>query len=388
MSPETPSKTTQLCPTCGTRLAEDAERCLVCGTELRSTASSSTKSERGVQGSRMPTLTLSLPAILGLFALFLAIGAGLVYFALQQTDQIIDPTPTATITLTLTATTTSTPTTPTATNTPAPSPTPLAYRVAQGDNCSTIAFAFGVSINSIVLLNDLPATCDTLFVGQELLIPQPTPTPTPPPTATLSPADATEAACPKVDYTVQENDTLSSISANYAVPIAVLKTYNGLVNDIVQSGQNLVIPLCEREIIGGPTPTPTLPPPYAAPNLLLPADGSAFTLADEAIVLQWASVGSLRSNEAYAVTIIDVTSGQNERLVEYIPDTKFLIPISLRPSDNIPHVFRWWVLTTRQVGTDDDGNPIWEPAGVASNPRVFTWTGTGRAPESTPTPSE
>jgi hypothetical protein len=49
-------------------------------------------------------------------------------------------------------------------------------------------------------------------------------------------------------------------------------------------------------------------------------------------------------------------------------------------------VIRWWVLTVRQTGTDDDGNPIWDTAGAVSVPRVFTWTSSGEAPAATPTP--
>ncbi|MCK5315192.1 MAG: LysM peptidoglycan-binding domain-containing protein, partial [Anaerolineales bacterium] len=177
MSSETPSKPTQLCPTCGTRVSEDATRCLVCGTDLTNSEKSN-KPDKSVQGSRMPQVTLSLPLVLGLIIIFIAIGAFLVYYALQQTGQVVEPTVTPTTTMTASPTITSTPVTPTPTNTPVPTPTPIAYRVASGDTCSSIAFSFGVSIQSIVLQNNLPAACDTLFVGQELLIPHPTPTPT------------------------------------------------------------------------------------------------------------------------------------------------------------------------------------------------------------------
>jgi len=383
MTTETPSKPTILCPTCGTRLSEDASRCLVCGTDL-SSGEIPSKPTKAIQGSRMPRVTLSLPLALLFIVLFLGTGAVLVYFALQQSGQVVEPTVTPTVTLTATTTITPTPVTPTATNTPEPTPTPLSYKVSSGDTCSSIAFAFGVSIQSIVLLNDLPATCDNLIVGQELRIPHPTPTSTPLPTATLSPAEATEAACQKIDYTVQDNDTLSSIALNYNVTIAVLKEYNGLVNDTVRSGQVLVIPLCERIQAAGPTPTATLPPPYAAPSLLLPADGAPFTLADDTITLQWAAVGALRQNEAYAVTVVDITASQERKIVDYVTDTKYIVPVSFRPADNLPHVIRWWVLTVRQTGTDDDGNPIWEPAGAASAQRSFTWVGV--APAATPTP--
>jgi LysM repeat protein/ribosomal protein L40E len=374
MSFDTPSKTTKICPTCGTRLSEDATRCLVCGTNLTAPVKSSEQS-KPIQGSRLPELTLTLPAALGFLTLFLAIGAGLVYFALRQTGQVVEPTATATVTLTITPSLTPTPVTPTVTNTPEPSPTPLSYRVAAGDTCSSIAFAFGVSIQSIVLLNNLPATCDTLYIGQPLLVPQPTPTATPFPTSTLSESEATEAACTKIDYTVQDNDTLSSISANYNVPIAVLKSYNGLVNDIVRSGQPIVIPLCERLGTPGPSPTPTPPPPYTAPSLLLPADGSPFTLADQTVTIQWAAVGTLRENEAYMVTVLDVTAGEDRKLIDYVTDTKYIIPTTFRPNDPTPHVIRWWISTVRQTGTDDNGDPIWESAGAASNQRVFSWSG-------------
>jgi LysM repeat protein len=302
----------------------------------------------------------------------------------QPTAQAVAlPTETATITVTPTTSSTPTPLTPTITNTPEPTATPFTYKVALGDTCSSIAFNFGVSIQSIVLMNELPAACDTLFEGQAILIPQPTSTPTPLPSSTLSAAEATDVACAKIDYTVQDNDTLSSISLNYGVSITVLKTYNGRVNDTVRSGEVIVIPLCERAGTPGPSPTATPPPPYAPPNLLLPADGTIFTLADDTVTLQWASVGALRENEAYAVVVEDVTEGQGRKLLEYVTDTKFNIPSNFR---NQSSIFRWWVLTMRQTGTDDDGNPIWEPAGQTSEERVFEWTGTGAAPASTQTP--
>ena len=387
MTSEKPSTPAQICPTCGTRVSEDATRCLVCGTDL-TISEGNARSEKAVQGSRMPAITLSLPAAIGLLALFLVIGAVLVYFALQQTGQVVEPTITPTITLTTTPTITPTPDTPTPTNTPLPSPTPQVYTVKAGDFCSSIALAFGVSVQSIVLENpQLSADCSNIFEGQTLRIPQPTPTPTPPPTATLSPAEATEAACAKVEYTVQENDTLGSISANYNVPMQAIQDYNGLVNQTVRLGQVLTIPLCERAPTPGPTSTPTAPPPYPAVNLLLPPDGTGFSQADEVVTLQWASIGTLRSNESYAVTIEDVTEGQGRKEVAYVTDTKYIVPVSFRANDNLPHVIRWWVLTVRQTGTDEDGNPIWDTAGAVSSPRVFTWTGSsGASAAPTPTP--
>jgi LysM repeat protein len=386
MTSETPSKPTKLCPTCGTRVSEDASRCLVCGKDLSGTEKPAGKS-RTVQGSRMPQITLSLPIALILLALFLGIGAVLVFFALQETGRVVEPTITPTITSTVTPTVTATPETPFPTDTPLPTPTPMSYTVQAGDTCAGIAFTFGVSIQSIVLLNNLPADCNTLVEGQQLQIPQPTPTPTALPTSTLSAAEATEQACEKVDYVVQENDTLSSIANSYNVPMAVIQEYNGLSSETVFVSMPLTIPLCERFPTPGPTPTATLPPPYSAPNLLLPPDGARFNQSGDTVTLQWASIGTLLDNEAYEITIVDFTDGDSRRLVDYVTDTKFIVPAAFRSSDNEGHLYRWWVMTTRQAGTDEDGNPVWDSAGAASDQRVFMWSGSISAPEpATPTP--
>lgn len=384
MSAEKTSTPTKLCPTCGTRLGIDATRCLVCGTEF-SSGEKPAKKTNVLQGSRMPEVTLSLPAALGLLTLFLAIGAVLVYVALQQTaPAVAQATETPTVTPTGTATFTPTPVTPTVTFTPEPTMTPLAYTVKLGDTCGSIAYAFGVSIQSIVLINDLPADCSTLYENQKLSIPQPTPTATAQPTSTLNPAEATEAACEKFEITVAENDTLSSIALNYNVSMEAIQDYNGLVNDVVRFGQKLIVPLCRRNATPGPSPTPTLPPPYPAVNLLAPPDGAPYSLSSPSITLQWATIGALRENEAYAVAIEDLTEAQGRKMVEYVTDTKFIVPANFLLADQSPHVFRWWVVTVRQMGTDDDGNPIWETAGAVSAARVFTWS--GAAPVSSPAP--
>ncbi len=341
------------------------------------------KKSKGVQGPRLPEITLSLPIALGLVILVLAIGAAIVFIALSSTGRVIEPTQTPTITTTPTLTLT-----PTASLTPTPYPTatplpPLEYTVKGGDYCSTIAAFFNVSVQSIVLLNNLPADCGTLYIGQKLLIPQPTPTASPLPSSTLSEAEATESACEKLPYTVGENDTLSGIARNYNVSIETIKEYNGLTSDIVFSGQPLLIPLCQRLPTEGPTPTPTNPPPYPAPNLLLPADGSTFLGSGDTITLQWAAIGTLRDNEAYQVNVDDVTDGTGRKLIEYVTDTKFIVPASFRPTSNLPHILRWWIIPVRQTGSTKDGQPIWEPAGAQSIPRVFTWQGVAVA---TPTP--
>ena len=380
MSPDTNTSKTKLCPVCGTRLNESAKRCLVCGTELDKVASP--KKDSKVSAKRLPEITLSLPAALGLLALFITLGAVVVFLVLQsntpvETAEITPESGTATSSPTITIT-------PTVTLTPTQAPTwtplpPLEYTVNPGDSCAGIAASFNVSVQSIILENNLSANCE-LFEEQVLMIPQPTPTASPQPTATLSDAEKTEAACETISYDVQANDTLSSIADTYNVSMATIREYNGLLNDTVFEGQPLVIPLCQREPTPGPTPTPTPLPPYPGPNLLLPANGASFGSDTTAITLQWAAVGEIEANEAYAVTIIDLTSENNQTEVEYVRDTSYIVPSSLMPNDGKPHIFRWFVYIVRQIDTDEEDAENWISAGNKSEERVFSWFSSGTNP--------
>ena len=382
MSPENQPNTTKICPTCGTRLGINATRCSVCGSNL--SPSVAVASRKAVSGPRIPQITLSLPMIFGMAILLLVIGAGVVFAVLKGLGNKapaaisgVAVTPTVTKTATLPPTGT-----PTITMTPTLQATwtlepPVRYTIASGNTCLGIALTYNVSVESIVALNKLPPDCGSLTVGQVLNIPRPTPTASPAPSNTLNATEAAAADCNKVEVIVKDGDTLGKIAANYAVSSNSIIAYNGKPNDTVYVGEKLVIPLCEQHL---ETVTPTANPPYGAPPLLLPADGASYNASD-VITLQWASVGELRQNESYAVTIEDVTSGDARKWVDYVTDTKFNIPDTYRPVSTTPHVYRWSILTVRQTGTDKGtGKAIWEPAGDPSVQRVFSWIGTGSNP--------
>lgn len=365
------------CHTCGSRVAAEATRCVVCGSDLRAPAPSRSPAAR-LGGAR---ISLPLPVALVLMVVVAVAGAGAALAAGRGGGLVIGRTPTPSPSITPTVTLTPE---PTATETPAPSPTPLPpieITLAPNLYCVDLAALYDVSLQSILNLNP-GMRCELLAIGQVLLIPQPTPTATSPPTATLSPADATAAACERITYTVQANDTLSGIAQNYDVAIQAIMDFNNMSGPTVFSGQVLVIPLCARNPTPGPTPTPTAPPPYPAPSLLLPADGAAFTLANDTVSLQWASVGTLRENEFYRVTVEDVTEGSGtRRVVAYVTDTSYVVPTSLRPSEVLPHIMRWSVTTVRQTGTNASGQPVYVSAGGTSAVRNFTWS--GAAPSTT-----
>jgi LysM repeat protein len=338
-----------------------------------------------VQAPKLPEVTLNLPIAIGLLILILFVGAGATYFALSAGGKVAQPT--QTVTPTMTATVTLTPTNaPTATPLPTFTPLPpISYTVHANDLCSGIAYYYNVSVQSIIDLNKLDTSC-TLREGQILLIPQPTPTASPTVTSTVNGSSATQSACQTDTYKVQANDTLGGISNAYNVSIAAIESYNGLPSDTVWEGMTLIIPLCQRAPTEGPTPTPTNPPPYPAANLLLPDDGAAFNASNDTISLQWSSVGTLRANEAYEVHVEDVTAGADRKLVDYVTDTRYNVPVTFRPGEGSPHIIRWWVIPVRQSGTDSDGKAIWSSAGAASSTRVFSWTGLASAAATTPTP--
>ncbi len=327
----------------------------------------------------MPEITLSLPAALGALVIVLLIGAAGVYFSLQagiggkleEPTLALTPTDTPTITPTSTEIPTST---PIPTETPLP---PFDYTIRAGETCGVLAATFKVSVQSIIVANQLSAEC-FVSVGQVLKIPYPTSTPKPPPTEIPNEATQTSQACERVSYIVQANDTLSSIAANYNVPQDAIRAENGLASDNVFLGSTIRIPLCKRFATPGPTPTATLPPPYPAPNLLLPEDGAAFNLANDVVTLQWSGIGTLRDNESYQVTVQDLTAlnlGETKRIVDVVTDTKYIVPTTYRPGDNQAHVFVWFVSVVRQNGVDEQGQPLYVSAGAVSDRRVFSWVG-------------
>ena len=372
---------TKICPTCGTRMNESATRCLVCGRTFNNEQipagknnAAAAKDSDQIEKPRLRNVSISLPIFIGLILLLIGIGAAVAFVLLQQTGRVVEPTPLPTATLSPTPTN---PPTETPTPTMVMSPTPLApieYTVKDGDLCASIAAVFDVSVQSIIMQNNLSASC-YLSPGQVLLIPQPTITPTPAPTGTLTSQQATLEACGSYDHLVTNTDTLFGIALNYGVTTDIIRQYNGLTGDIVVAGTTIKIPLCER-VTPGPTSTPTTPPPYAAPNLLLPADGTSYNVSGETITLQWAGVGSLLPNEAYEVVVEDVTEGEGRKLINYVTDTKFIVPMDFRPSsDTNPHVIRWYVTPVRQSLSAEGGPSSYEPAGARRDSRTFIWTG-------------
>lgn len=374
----------QNCPVCGTRISESATRCLVCGTTLDGAVT--TKKDHPIDSKRIPEVKMSLGALIVFGLLLLSLIGAVIFLVINQqragteaAPVIEEPTQTMTPTMTLTATNTPT-LQPEPTWTPLP---PVDYIVKANETCSDIAAQFQVSVQSIILANNLGTDC-MLSEGRSLKVPQPTLTPSPVPTATPETIEIAADICTNtVSIVVSSSDTLQGIAMNYNVAMKDIQDFNKLTGTTIRQGDTLIIPLCDRLPTPGPTLTPTPLPPYPAPNLLLPRSGDAFSATDEGVTLQWAAVAALRPDEVYRVKVQDLTSMEEKILVEYVTDTKFILPSTFRPTDANPHIIQWSVTVARQIN-EDSNNPIYEEAGAMSAFRVFSWIGTGVQPTTAP----
>jgi LysM repeat protein len=114
------------------------------------------------------------------------------------------------------------------------------YTVQHGDTCRKIASAYDVSVMSIIVNNGLKTDCSDIFVGQVLKIIHPTVVPI----QLAEPTTKTIIDCLTEQYTVTTGDTLESISSKYKASKENIADFNGLSNNNIYPGMQLVIPLC------------------------------------------------------------------------------------------------------------------------------------------------
>lgn len=202
------------------------------------------------------------PIILGIAAILLIVGAGVIIFWVLGSDvpslalfasETPTPTNTATVTPTSspTATFTVTPTetpTPTITNTPTPSG-PFLYEVVEGDSCYAIAVKFDVDILLLITINNLDPSCP-IRPGDKLTIPGPD---TELPTATPLPANLPRGYI--IEYTVLPGDTVAIIATKFNSTVEAIIEENEIENENdILAGQILRVP------VNLVTPVPTNTP--------------------------------------------------------------------------------------------------------------------------------
>lgn len=124
------------------------------------------------------------------------------------------------------------------------------YVVKPGDRLADIAARYGVTPSAIVRANNL-ADADTIFPGQQLIIPAGEGT------DASQPSTAGSAASQETTHTVKLGDTLAKIAQEHGVSIAAIRQSNRLVNpNTIWVGQQLTIPAASTAAEPEPTPTP------------------------------------------------------------------------------------------------------------------------------------
>jgi LysM repeat protein len=146
-------------------------------------------------------------------------------------------------------------TTPAAPPPPTETPTVTDYTIAAGDNFSSLAKKFHVSVKALVDAN--PGVEPTrLQIGQKIHVPPPTATAI---AANATTAPGTDAATAEQLYTVKSGDTLTGIAHDHHVTVRSLRSANSLTTDSIKVGQKLKIPKTTAAPDSGTTLTSTPP---------------------------------------------------------------------------------------------------------------------------------
>ncbi len=107
----------------------------------------------------------------------------------------------------------------------------IVYRVRAGETLSSIARSHGIPVSTLARLNNM-GTSDSLIKGQRLVIKA----------STRRYRDEGTVSGRRVLYTVRRGDTVYSISRQFQVSVAKLKTWNGLnQHHQIRAGQRLVM---------------------------------------------------------------------------------------------------------------------------------------------------
>lgn len=260
----------------------------------------------------------------------------------------------------------------------------LTHIVKAGENLTSIATDYGTTVEAIVAANDIEDP-RSLRTGQELIIPLAGSVggPTPVPGAPTTPPRGTEV----VIHVVQPGESLLGIALQYGTSVEVIMAANNIADaQWIFAGQELIIPLGTPTPVPTPTPrptpTPTPGPPYAAPELLDPADGETFRGEEADIVLNWASVGILAEDEWYILRLRLMTEPVYQHPSVWTKVTSWRVPASLYPSALLKaglsveaesHLFRWDVTVVRPTGTRPDGKPDGIAVSPMSDTRSFFW---------------
>lgn len=270
--------------------------------------------------------------------------------------------------------------TPTLTPTPAPTPTPppimtetvlVKHVVEAGETLGSIALLYDVTVDQIQGANGLAD--ELIRIGDELTIP----------VVRENAASAISGPASNFTYTVEENDTLISISLKFGSTVEDIQAANNLaVNALIRPGDTLTIPVqgVPPEAMQ-PTPVPTNAPEagapeptvviYQEPRLISPPEGATIARS-EPVLLQWASVGLLQPNEWYVLQLLERSPGARPLSTAWTKQTSFRLGAELAPAEGDLAEYDWLVSVVR-VNPSPDGQLFLVAASPPSEIRRFAW---------------
>jgi LysM repeat protein len=318
-------------------------------------------------------------------AIILGVVTGLIIF-LTQRQQGAGPKPTLaagspvpTVTLIAGAVTPSPALPPTTVPTIGPTPTlePYAHTVEEGQTLFAIIQFYGYRdlsvIPELVRINNMVSENQSLQAGQILYIPRQTPTPGP--TLTATPEGAT--AGPTVDYTgcsvdkrctspdgqfyvheVQPGDDCLSIAFQYNTRFEDFMAANGLTECSIFPGQKMNVPILVTMTptltpTGGPDSTATPTPTLSSPSLLVPPN-TGTVARSQPVILQWATVHALSTNQNYLVVVTNLSSGDEFRAITRA--NTYRLPDNIRPGIGQSARYEWQILVIS--GSSTSAQPL------------------------------
>jgi LysM repeat protein len=358
-----PALVERRCPNCGTRVAQDADSCFMCGHDLRAS----------VRGRRRFSWidALLVVAVLAVLAVWWSIASQPRQEVVGAEDaQAILPTNIPLITATVVP----------AAAEDAPPPTPTAISVVRedgairhtvrgGETLVGIATLYGVTVEEIQAANGLTGVL--IRPGDELIIPVET-------EAAVESDGETVALT--FEYTVLPGDTIISIANRFGTTPTEILRANGLTgeNPVIRGGDVLSVPIPqvpsdvlasgeEAAVQGGGENLV----PYVAPRLIGPANRAEIDRA-EPVLLRWISVDVLEPNEWYVLLVYPISGSTQNIPSIWTKSTSFRLDTGMAPPSGESAEYAWQVSVVR-VRPGGGTQFALDAASPTSELRNFTW---------------
>jgi LysM repeat protein len=353
------------CPNCGTRVARNAESCFMCGYDLRNQA-------QGRRRFSWIDVTLVV-AVLAVLVFWWRVGTESVQET-DGSDvvQAILPTSVPLMQATATPTPTATPP-PTSTPVPIVQETLLIrHAVQSGETLLSIAIDYDVSVEEIQRVNNL--TSELIRVGDELSIPVLRESAVAQSSAAatdfeyiVESGDTLSTIATAFGATVEDILVANQLTAGEfiqpgdsltlpllgAPPEALAITPAPAIGDAAQPAGAATAVI------------------YAAPRPDTPEDGAVIARADP-INFGWGSADALAANEWYVLQVLPRNLTARTLPPAWTKQTSFRLEPSLAPAEGEVADYAWLVSVVR-VKRDAEGHALVEAASPPSAVRTFSW---------------